>query len=117
MSVTYFTSIDKTEDPGYNIWSDLNYGHRRSMILRRDPEKRLGMLAIIDSLRGEKVNYMHAWTISSGVIKRVKGTKIFIADGYKLRRLDICLTYVSHPSVVAYINMFGDPDITFSPIV
>lgn len=110
-------SLDKTVGAPYDVWSDLTRGLKKSMHLRRDPEKRLGMLAIIDSLRGEKVNYMHAWTISSGVIKRVKGTKIFIADGYKLRRLDICLTYVSHPSVDAFVNMFGDPDITFSPIV
>ena len=97
-------------------WSHINSGYRKSQRLRHDPEKRLGLLSLIDSLKGEKVNYMHSWTISSGIIKRVKGNKIFIADGYKLRRLDICLTYVSHQSVDAFVSMFGDPDITFSPI-
>lgn len=82
--------------------SNLKYKHGR--VVRYSNHKE-GILNLIDNLRGVKVDYMHHWDVSEGTIKKVKGEKIYISDGYKLRRLDISLTCISHPAVIAYLEM------------
>lgn len=85
---------------GY-IYSRLNTIQKLYLYL--EETSKLSMGSIIDELKGEHVNYMHSWMVSKGIIKKVVDNKIYIQDGYKLRRLDVRKTVIDHQAIIGYI--------------